>query len=577
MHASDYAIVVIYLIVVLALGRRAKGATQTQEAFFLAGRKLGILRQSFFNFGQSTDANTAVGTVSFVYEEGASGAWLQLQLMFLNPYYWFMTVWFRRARLLTTADLFEDRLQSPRLARFYAAFQIGVGIIGIAFANFVSYKVSSVLMQGGPTVSPWAFYTGFVAIVGFYVAMGGLEATVMNQMFQGVLVLIFSVILLPFGCRALGSGGLSRLLPQYMFDMFAGGGGGGGEFTGWAVLSILVVSVIQTNGNIANMGLAGSARNEFAARLGGVTGTYAKRLMIALWVFVGLIAAGLCRGADRLGDPDLAWGALSRRLLPAGFLGFMFIGLLAANMASVATRVMSISALFVRNLYRPSVHAKDEKREVMIGQLAGAVALAVSVAAALAMSETIEVTKFILTINLPFGAAVLLMFFWRRLTRTAVWWGVLTTAVLIVIMPFGARMAGSSQFSAEGWVLARAGLPLSDYGPGGHLAAQFLFDAIFPFAVMIGVSFVTSPPPEQSVAAFFGKMKTPVGETRELEEAALVETLGNPARFDQTKLFPGSSWEFTKWDRTDALGFAACCAASASIVLMIWLVLNWLR
>ena len=68
MHASDYAIVVIYLTVVLVLGRRAKGATQTKEAFFLAGRKLGILRQSFFNFGQSTDANTAVGTVSFVYE-----------------------------------------------------------------------------------------------------------------------------------------------------------------------------------------------------------------------------------------------------------------------------------------------------------------------------------------------------------------------------------------------------------------------------------------------------------------------------------------------------------------------------
>jgi Na+/proline symporter len=575
MHAPDYAIVVIYLTVVLVLGRRAKGATQTKEAFFLAGRKLGILRQSFFNFGQSTDANTAVGTVSFVYEEGASGAWLQLQLMFLNPYYWFMNVWFRRARLLTTADLFEDRLHSPRLARFYAAFQIGVAIIGIAFANFVSYKVSSVLMQGGPTVAPWAFYTGFVAIVGFYVAMGGLEATVTNQMFQGVLVLIFSVILLPFGWRALGGEGLGRRLPQHMFDMLAGGGGG--EFTGWAVLSILLVSIVQTNGNIANMGLAGSARNEFAARLGGVTGTYAKRVMIALWVFVGLMAAGLCQGADRLGDPDLAWGALSRRLLPVGFLGFMFIGLLAANMASVATRVMSISALFVRNLYRPAVRIKDEKREVMIGQVAGAVALAVSVLAALAMNETIEVTKFILTINLPFGAAVLLMFFWRRLTRTAVWWGVLSSAILVVIMPFGARLIGSNQFSAEGWVLARAGLPLTDYGPGGHLAAQFLFDAIFPFAVMIGVSLVTSPPPENSVAVFFGKMKTPVGETRELDESALQETRANPARFDQTKVFPGSAWEFTKWDRTDAIGFAACCAASASIVGLIWLVLNWLR
>ena len=574
MHAPDYAIVVTYLVVVLVLGRRARGATDNEEAFFLAGRKLGILRQAFFNFGQSTDANTAVSTVSFVYDEGASGAWLQLQLIFLNPYYWFMNVWFRRTRLMTTADLFEERLHSPRLARFYAAFQIGVAVVGIAFANFVSYKVASALTQGGPMVAPWLFYTGFVAIVGFYVAVGGLEATVTNQMFQGVLVLIFSVILLPFGWRALGSEGLRHRLPQRMFDIFAGGGG---QFTGWAVLSILVVSVIQANGNIINMGLSGSARSEFAARLGGVTGTYGKRVMIALWVFVGLIAAGLCQGAGTLGDPDLAWGALSRRLLPPGFLGFMFIGLLAANMASIATRAMAISALFVRNLYRPARGRTDERREVVIGQVAGAVALAASVVTALAMNEAMAVTKFILTINIPFGAAVLLMFFWRRLTRAAVWWGVVTSGALVMVTALSAHMAGNGGFSAEGWVLARAGLPFAGYGPGGHLAVQFLFDAIFPFAVMVAVSLVTTPPPQESVARFFGKMKTPVGATPQLEIEALEETRRNPGRFDQTKLFPRSSWEFTRWDRTDTVGFAACCAASVSIIGVIWLALSWLR
>ena len=575
MHATDYAIVVTYLGVVLFLGRRVRGARDSEEAFFLAGRKLGILRQSFFNFGQSTDANTAVSTVSFVYGEGVSGAWLQLQLIFLNPYYWFMNVWFRRTRLMTTADLFEERLHSPRLARFYAAFQIGVAVVGIAFANFVSYKVASALMLGGPVVAPWLFYTGFAAIVGFYVAVGGLEATVTNQMFQGVLVLIFSVILLPFGWSALGSGGLRHRLPQRMFDMFAGGGSG--QFTGWAVVSVLVVSVIQANGNIINMGLAGSARSEFAARMGGVTGTYGKRVMIALWVFVGLIAAGICQGADRLADPDLAWGSLSRRLLPAGFLGFMFIGLLAANMAAIATRTMAISALFVRNLYRPASGVRDERREVVIGQVAGAAALAASVATALAMNEAFAVTKFILTINIPFGAAVLLMFFWRRLTRAAVWWGVLTTGLLVLITPLGAHIGRNGGFSAEGWVLARAGLPFAGFGAGGHLAAQFLFDAFFPFAVMIAVSLVTSPPPQESVARFFGKMKTPIGATPQLDLEALSQTRSNPGRFDRTKLFPGSSWEFTRWDRTDAVGFAACCAASVSIVGAVWLALSWLR
>jgi solute:Na+ symporter, SSS family len=575
MHAPDYAIVAVYLAVVLILGRRSKGGTGSEEAFFLAGRTLGKLRQFFFNFGHSTDANTAVSTVSFVYGEGASGAWLQLQLIFLNPYYWFMNVWFRRARLMTTAELFEERLESPRLARFYAVFQIGVAIIGIAFSNFVAYKVTAALIEGGPAIPPVLFYACFVAVVGLYVAMGGLEGTVLNQMFQGTLVLIFSVILLPFGFRALGSAGLHDRLPARMFEIFAGGNEG--QFTIWAVLAIMLVSVVQINGNIINMGLAGSAQNEYAARFGAVSGTYGKRIMIVLWVFVGLIAAGLRQGPARLADPDSAWGSLSHQLLGPGFLGVMLVGLLAANMASIATKTMAITALFVRNLYRPALRAADERRDVAVARVAGALALAVSVLVALEMRETLAVTKLILTINLPFGAALLLMFFWRRLTRSAVWWCIALTGALIVAEPMGARATGNDSFSAGAWLLAHSGLSAAGFGPGAALAAQFFFDALFPFVVLVSVSLLTRPPGDPAMAQFFGKMKTPVGESRDLDAEAMEATRLDPGRFDGLKMFPGSSWEFTKWDRVDTAGFLACCAISSAIIGLFWLALRAVR
>jgi solute:Na+ symporter, SSS family len=575
MHALDYAIVVTYLVIVIALGRSSKGGTGSEESFFMAGRKLGKLRQFFFNFGHSTDANTAVSTVSFVYGEGASGAWLQLQMIFLNPYYWFMNVWFRRARLMTTAELFEERMESRRLGQFYAVFQIGVAVVGIAFSNFVAYKVTSALIDGGAAISPVLFYTGFVAVIGLYVVMGGLEATVLNQMFQGTLVLLFSFILLPFGFRAVGSGGLHARLPAHMFEIFAGGNGG--QFTIWAVLAIMTVSIVQINGNIINMGLAGSAKDEFAARFGGVSGTYGKRVMIVLWVFVGLIAAALRQGPQRLSDPDSAWGALSRELLGPGFLGLMLVGLLAANMASIATKTMAASALFVRNIYRPLSIGTDQRREVRIAQAAGTLALALSVLVALGMRETLAVTKLILTINIPFGAPIVLMFFWRGLTRAAVWWCVILTACLEFIEPLCMRATGNEHFSAGAWLLSRAGLPASDYGPGGFLAAQFFFDAIFPFIILIGISLFTRPPAAAKVDQFFGKMKTPVGASRELDDAAMEATRINPARFDATKLLPGSRWEFTKWDRTDTLGFLACCAISTAIILLFWMALNAVR
>ena len=45
----------------------------------------------------------------------------------------------------------------------------------------------------------------------------------------------------------------------------------------------------------------------------------------------------------------------------------------------------------------------------------------------------------------------------------------------------------------------------------------------------------------------------------------MAETRRDPHRFDHVKLFPRSSWEFTKWDRVDTIGFVACCAVSGGI------------
>src|SRR5690606_17957119 len=59
----------------------------------------------------------------------------------------FMNLWFRRVRLVTVADLFEDRLASRGLARFYAIFQVVATVtVIIGFGNLISYKVTASLL-----------------------------------------------------------------------------------------------------------------------------------------------------------------------------------------------------------------------------------------------------------------------------------------------------------------------------------------------------------------------------------------------------------------------------------------------
>ncbi|HEX2100192.1 MAG TPA: hypothetical protein VHF69_06000, partial [Candidatus Synoicihabitans sp.] len=90
-HFLDLLVIAAYLVLVIYLGHRStRGQSNTQEGYFLAGRKLGKVYQFFLNFGNATDANGAVSAASLVYQQGVSGVWLGFQLIFLNPYYWFM-------------------------------------------------------------------------------------------------------------------------------------------------------------------------------------------------------------------------------------------------------------------------------------------------------------------------------------------------------------------------------------------------------------------------------------------------------------------------------------------------------
>src|SRR5439155_12283566 len=84
---------------------------------------------------------------SSVYRQGAGGAWLALILLFLTPYYWFSNVWFRRVRLTTTAELFEDRFGKRFLATLYAITTLMIAVVGlIAGGNVMALKTLQPLM-----------------------------------------------------------------------------------------------------------------------------------------------------------------------------------------------------------------------------------------------------------------------------------------------------------------------------------------------------------------------------------------------------------------------------------------------
>jgi hypothetical protein len=278
-------------------------------------------------------------------------------------------------------------------------------------------------------------------------------------------------------------------------------------------------------------------------------------------------------------------------------------------MSTLAAKALAISSLFVRNVYRQIWPNITQRQGVFYARCTIVAVITLGAIAAWLMGNFLSIINLVLTVNIPFGAAVLLTFFWRRTTAPAVWSCVLLTALVVLVIPWtaskipgvrdrlsltmlGSKPAGApapvyfdkvvrarpsdpasplvaagglNRFDLECWLIGKAGVDVAAMSPISRFTAQFFFDGLFPFVVLIVASLLTRPTHPELVDQFYGKMKTPVGDTPELEQAAMAETQRNPRRFEHTKLFPNSNWEFCKWDRVDALGFVICCLVTVFI------------
>ena len=63
------------------------------------------------------------------------------------------------------------------------------------------------------------FFVVFAVVVGAYIVMGGMAAAAINEGLQSVLIIVFSILLIPTGLKAIGGwNALSEKVPARMFE-----------------------------------------------------------------------------------------------------------------------------------------------------------------------------------------------------------------------------------------------------------------------------------------------------------------------------------------------------------------------
>lgn len=515
----DWLVIIGYLAAIAMIGVISFKYIKGLRDFFLGGRRFKKIFVMFHAFGAGTAGQDPIQVAGGGYNRGFAGIWLQLLWLVNTPVYWLVAPVWRRMRYITTGDFFRQR--------FGKSQEVAFAIYGLVFysvlnaLNLLAIKHIVVAVAGEGT--PWANLIVVASAIMFlvYGLLGGLIAAVINDLIQGLMIILLSFIVIPAGLSKIGGfAGLHEKVGVDLFDLFAAQ-----EFTlAWAIFMTLLALI----GIVAHphmMGTCGSAKNEREARWGLCYGNFLKRICTVGWVLTGVIAAAYFASSP-LGHRERAFPALVTELLPHGLVGLFIACIIAAAQSSLSAAMVASSGLFINNAYRPYVKKDASERHYLTASRVVSAAVVIgSLTIALVSESIIELFKFSMKIPPLFGIAWWFGVIWRKANNKGMWASFLACAATMVVTwpkttPFRIAWPGSSgvtQFLHRIDFVKPIGDNLYLWRDEWHICA-FLTVGIL---TMLIVSVLTKGKSKKDLDDFYTLIHTPVGEEDKLIEAGI--------------------------------------------------------
>jgi len=504
----DAVVVLAYLLGMGILGIYQARKVRSSGDFFAGGRGFNKFFMMMHALGTGTSAEDPVAVVGAAYQRGFSGVWYTFLYLFATPFYWVIAPYFRRSRYLTTSDFFE--------ARFGAGLGLLYTIMGVlTFTIYIGGMLKSTgtiaqsVTQG--MVSEWLSILIMTVVFVSYGTAGGLIATVVTESVQGLLIVVMSLLLVPFGLVKLGGfSGLHRILDDSKFDLAAPG-----ELSVAWIVCASVAALIGIVSQPHTMEVCSTGRTEWEGRVGFTYGTFIKRLCALGWVVTGVIMIALVANGtvSDLSHREEAFGAAIRVLLPAGFTGLMLAAILAAQMSSLSAFMVAASAMLSRNIYRRYLHPRATDHEVVVvARYTGLIVVAMGVGFAFYIPGVAEALTYFWAVASFTGLFMWAGVLWRRTNATGAWASfIVMVAIWFVLGPVGQRL--QPYVPSLPW--------LGMYGDKAHL--HYLLMSYLPAGVLVLIvgSLLGSPLEKKRLDDFYLLLHTPVGREHKLAEAGV--------------------------------------------------------
>ncbi len=561
MHFIDIGVIILYLLGITFLGIKIGKRIKASSEFFMP-RRFGKGMMMMHAFGTGTASDQAVVVSSASFKNGLSGIWFQWLWLFCTPFYWLIAPIFRRLRAITTADVYALRFGSSVAVLFSI-----IGVIGLSLKIGLMLKGAGALIDAGTdgaVSSNFAIPTVALLFV-IYGAAGGMSAAIITDYIQGILTIIFSFILLPFVLQAVGGiNGVRELVndPSKMSLVAP-------EKIGiFFIIAFGINSLFLIVSQPFIMGVCSTGRTEMDGRFGFVAGNLIKRVCTAAWAITGLAAlAYFIKEGTILSqvDADRVYGQMAKEFLPnimPGLLGLFIAALLAGVMSSCDSFMISSSALFTENLYKPIFTDKSQTHYLKIARIASIFIVGFGLLFAYSMDGVVSGLKSWLKFGAPLGIGFWLGLFWRRFNAAGVWVSTLTAYICwwMTTQPFFISFLKSFSIN-EKWGVLR-------FVKGSHVIYEpYQITFYLSLAIVAGIiaSLATRKPNTEKIKLYHDLISTPVKEGEIILKPCTLPEGTIPS--NRKKWFLNTSFEICAPSKISYIGFILSWVAVALMVL----------
>ena len=470
------AVFVMYVVVNLFIGYYGSTKTKTAKDYYFASHTVGPWAIALAYGATCYSATLIIGYGGLSYKIGSSMLWIAATNIFIMTYLAWVVLGKRVRKMqenlnsYTVMELLTKRYQNPTVRPILAI---------IVMFSMMAYSVAVLsgtarLFQGIFEIDFFLALIIIVAVIGFYITIGGIISTIYTNFLQGAVMFMGMVVLL--------IGVLHKVGFQSGYESLAEFGtvyvSMPGTDTWWFLISLCLVTSLIPWGMPQIISMMYSAKNVRAIKLAVPIVTVWSFIILYTIYFVGPMGRVIL--GPNVEVTDLVMPSLFRAILPPLGIGIVLSAVMAASMSTAAATTLQASFAFSRDLLQPAFPKKISDETILrVSKYSTVLMVAIAfVLSALKLGTIADIFNFGAAASCAaFVPPLVCALFWKRGTSKAIAastvLGFLT--VLLWTVVFGLKGQGFYGIQAiipgqvVGWLVFVIGSLVTEQLPNEHI------------------------------------------------------------------------------------------------------------